>query len=60
MALRRDGHLNDTVRDINAVMEGFYTDGTNCYERFIPAECTKVKSHGKDGNSWLKGSDPSI
>ena len=36
-------YLNDTVSDIEAVMEGFNSDGENCYEKYIPHEC-KLKT----------------
>ena len=32
-------YLNDTISDIEAVMEGFNSDGENCYEKYIPREC---------------------
>ena len=36
-------YLNDTISDIEAVMEGFNSDGANCYEKYIPSEC-KLKT----------------
>ena len=36
-------YLNDTVSDIEAVMEGCNSDGENCYEKYIPHEC-KLKT----------------
>lgn len=32
----------DTYNDMEAVREGYTTDGTMCYERFIPADCWEV------------------
>ena len=36
-------YLNDTISYIEAVMEGFNSDGANCYEKYIPSEC-KLKT----------------
>ena len=34
-------YLNDTIKDTNAIIEGYYSDGKDCYEKFIPEECEK-------------------
>ena len=34
-------YVDDTFKDMKAIQAGFNTDGTDCYNRFIPSECKK-------------------
>ena len=34
-------YFGDTAKDILAVLEGYFSDGKDCEDRYIPAECVK-------------------
>ncbi|MDD2230784.1 MAG: RHS repeat-associated core domain-containing protein [Candidatus Cloacimonetes bacterium] len=38
-----DDWINDTARDMAAVMEGWNNGGGDCTTKFIPSECKKIK-----------------
>jgi len=37
-------YIDDTIADMEAVLEGWNTDGRNCYKRFIPTECNEINN----------------